>query len=67
MLTRSEFPTLSSQTRSSSIKDQSPMNRQKSQASRLPLSTAPTANHAGKGKAEAANRQTGMVAFLLGF
>jgi hypothetical protein len=39
------------------------MNRQKSQASRLPLSTAPTANHAGKGKAEAANRQTEAMDF----
>ncbi|KAL6880538.1 hypothetical protein ACP4OV_012103 [Aristida adscensionis] len=59
---QSEFPTLSSQSRSSMMKDQSPLNRQKSQTSRLPLSSAP-ANHSGKGKAEAANKQTEAMDF----
>jgi hypothetical protein len=56
---RSEFPSLSSQSRSSITKDQAPLNRQKSQASKLPLSTAPTAKLTGKGKTEASNKQTG--------
>ena len=60
MLTRSEFPTLSSQSRSSMTKDQSPANRQKSQAGRV--SSAAPANTSGKGKAEASNKQTGIVA-----
>lgn len=59
IITRSEFPTLSSQSRSS-MKDQSPLNRQKSQAGRLPVSSA-TANQSGKGKAEATNKQTGIA------
>ncbi|KAL6647808.1 hypothetical protein ACP70R_015245 [Stipagrostis hirtigluma subsp. patula] len=59
---QSEFPTLSSQSRSSMMKDQSPLNRQKSQTSRLPLSSAP-ANHSGKGKAEAGNKQTEAMDF----
>lgn len=61
-LTRSEFPTLSSQGRSSMMKDQSPANRQKSQAGKLPVSSAALANQSGKGKAEASNKQTGTVA-----
>lgn len=61
IVTRSEFPTLSSQSRSSMMKDQSPLNRQKSQAGRLPVSSAATANQSGKGKAEAANKQTGIA------
>ncbi|KAG8081437.1 hypothetical protein GUJ93_ZPchr0007g4783 [Zizania palustris] len=60
---QSEFPTLSSQSRSSIIKDQSPLNRQKSQVTRLPLSSAPIANQTGKGKTEAANRQTEAMDF----
>ena len=56
---RSEFPSLSSQSKSSMVKDRGPSNRQKSQASKLPLSTAPTANLTGKGKTGAANKQTG--------
>jgi hypothetical protein len=48
------------------MKDQSPLNRQKSQAGRLPVSSAATANQSGKGKAEAANKQTGIAnAFYL--
>ncbi|CAN6181173.1 unnamed protein product [Urochloa humidicola] len=49
-----EFPTLSSQSRSSMMKDQSPANRQKSQAG---------ANQSGKGKAEASNKQTEAMDF----
>ncbi|KAL5199019.1 hypothetical protein ABZP36_002531 [Zizania latifolia] len=60
---QSEFPTLSSQSRSSIIKEQYPLNRQKSQASRLPLSSAPIANQTGKGKTEAVNRQTEAMDF----
>ncbi|KAM0848861.1 hypothetical protein ACQ4PT_054077 [Festuca glaucescens] len=60
---QSEFPSLSSQSRSSMTKDQAPLNRQKSQASKLPLSTAPTANLTGKGKTEAANKQTEAMDF----
>ncbi|XP_062190603.1 protein ESSENTIAL FOR POTEXVIRUS ACCUMULATION 1-like isoform X2 [Phragmites australis] len=60
---KSEFPTISSQSRSSMMKDQSPLNRQKSQAGRLPLSSAPPANQSGKGKAEAANKQTEAMDF----
>jgi len=41
-------------------KDQSPANRQKSQAGRV--SSAAPANTSGKGKAEASNKQTGIVA-----
>jgi hypothetical protein len=63
ILTRTEFPTLSSQ-RSSVMKDQSPVNRQKSQAGRLPVSSAAPANQSGKGKAEASNKQTGAVAYF---
>ncbi|CAN6213057.1 unnamed protein product [Urochloa humidicola] len=51
---QSEFPTLSSQSRSSMMKDQSPANRQKSQAG---------ANQSGKGKAEASNKQTEAMDF----
>jgi len=61
MLTRSEFPTLSSQSRSSMTKDQSPANRQKSQAGRV--SSAAPANTSGKGKAEASNKQTEAMDF----
>ena len=61
ILTRSGFPSLSSQNRSSMMKDQSPLNRQKSQAGRLSLSSAAPANQSGKAKAEAANKQTGIV------
>jgi hypothetical protein len=64
---RSEFPSLSSQSRSSITKDQAPLNRQKSQASKLPLSTAPTANLIGKGKTEAANKQTGKLVGLCSY
>ena len=60
MLTRSEFPTLSSQSRSSMTKDQSPANRQKSQAGKV--SSAAPANTSRKVKAEASNKQTGIVA-----
>lgn len=60
IITRSEFPTLSSQSRGS-MKDQSPLNRQKSQANRLPVSSASPANQSVKGKAEATNKQTGMA------
>ncbi|KAG8100835.1 hypothetical protein GUJ93_ZPchr0013g37321 [Zizania palustris] len=60
---QSEFPILSSQSRSSIIKDQSPLNRQESQASKLPLSSAPIANPTGKGKTEAAIRQTEAMDF----
>ncbi|KAF8714045.1 hypothetical protein HU200_028040 [Digitaria exilis] len=58
-----EFPTLSSQSRSSMMKDQSPANRQKSQAGKLPVSSAAPANQSGKGKSEASNKQTD-VSFL---
>jgi len=60
---QSEFPSLSSQSKGSMAKDQGPLNRQKSQASKLPLSTAPTANLTGKGKTEAANKQTEAMDF----
>lgn len=68
IVTRSEFPSLSSQSRSSVMKDQSPLNRQKSQVGRLPVSSAATARQSGKGKAEATNKQTGIVkVFLVAF
>ncbi|RCV09430.1 hypothetical protein SETIT_2G027900v2 [Setaria italica] len=60
---QTEFPTLSSQSRSSVMKDQSPANRQKSQAGRLPVSSAAPANQSGKGKAEASNKQTEAMDF----
>ncbi|OEL16447.1 hypothetical protein BAE44_0022534 [Dichanthelium oligosanthes] len=60
---QSEFPTLSSQSRSPMMKDQSPANRQKSQAGRLPVSSAAPANQSGKGKAEASNKQTEAMDF----
>ncbi|VAH46125.1 unnamed protein product [Triticum turgidum subsp. durum] len=60
---QSEFPSLASQSKSSMTKDQSSVNRHKSQASKLPLSTAPSANLIGKGKAEAANKQTEAMDF----
>ncbi|GJN24471.1 hypothetical protein PR202_gb12211 [Eleusine coracana subsp. coracana] len=60
---QSEFPSLSSQSRSSTMKDQSPLNRQKSQAGRLPLSSAAPANQSGKAKAQAANKQTEAMDF----
>ncbi|KAK3126337.1 hypothetical protein QOZ80_7AG0555060 [Eleusine coracana subsp. coracana] len=60
---QSEFPSLSSQSRSSTMKDQSPLNRQKSQAGRLPLSSAVPANQSGKAKAQAANKQTEAMDF----
>ncbi|XP_062186822.1 protein ESSENTIAL FOR POTEXVIRUS ACCUMULATION 1-like [Phragmites australis] len=60
---QSEFPTLSSQSRSSMMKDQSTSNVQKSQAGRLPLSSAPLVNQSGKGKAKAANKQTEAMDF----
>ncbi|KAF8732319.1 hypothetical protein HU200_016303 [Digitaria exilis] len=60
---QSEFPTLTSQSRSSMMKDQSPANRQKSQAGKLPVSSAAPANQSGKGKSEASNKQTD-VSFL---
>jgi hypothetical protein len=62
ILTRLEFPSLSSQSKSSIMKDQSPLNRQKSQGARLRLTSAALANQSGKAKAEAANKQTGIVA-----
>ncbi|CAN6202974.1 unnamed protein product [Urochloa humidicola] len=60
---QSEFPTLSSQSRGSMMKDQSPANRQKSQAGRLPMPSAAPANQSGKGKAEASNKQTEAMDF----
>lgn len=60
---QSEFPSLSSQSKSSITKDQSALNRQKSQASKLPVSTAPTVNHTGKGKTEAGSKQTEAMDF----
>lgn len=42
------------------MKDHSALNRQKSQAGRLPVPSAATANQSGKGKAEATNKQTGI-------
>jgi hypothetical protein len=44
------------------MKDQSLLNRQKSQGAQLPVSSAAPANQSGKGKAEAANKHTGIVA-----
>lgn len=44
------------------MKDQSPANRQKSQAGKLTVSSAAPANQSGKGKAEASSKQTGTVA-----
>lgn len=67
MFNRSEFPSLASQSKSSMTKDQSSVNRHKSQASKLPLSTAPSANLVGKGKAEAANKQTGNIVGLCSY
>ncbi|CAM0905280.1 unnamed protein product [Alopecurus aequalis] len=60
---QSEFPSLSSQSKGSMAKDQGPLNRQKSQAGKLPVSTAPTANLTGKGKTQAANKQTEAMDF----
>jgi len=58
---QSEFPTLSSQSRSSVTKDQSPANRQKSQAGKV--SSAAPANTSRKVKAEASNKQTEAMDF----
>ncbi|ONM51259.1 GYF domain-containing protein [Zea mays] len=60
---QSEFPSLLSQSRSSMMKDHSALNRQKSQAGRLPVPSAATANQSGKGKAEATNKQTEAMDF----
>jgi hypothetical protein len=67
IVTRSEFPSLLSQSRSSMMKDHSALNRQKSQAGRLPVPSAATANQSGKGKAEATNKQTGIPKFFYSY
>ncbi|KAJ1287680.1 hypothetical protein BS78_02G029800 [Paspalum vaginatum] len=60
---QSEFPTLSSQNKSSMMKDQSTLNRQKSQAGRMPVSSVLPASQSGKGKADATTKQTEAMDF----